>query len=162
VLNSCVITRVSPRVTSDTVKAKMEKIIREDIVLTQEKQPVKLCLEGRSFSCCIHSDLPCKSEAHGTSGQFVLISGHSCIRNLQGSSGCDSGVLWSKVGIDLANYIPSEMSIAARSLTPADRIIGYWVNVELCEDVTTACGNGVCILESRSRPVQLRLRSGYP
>ncbi|EXJ77077.1 hypothetical protein A1O3_10235 [Capronia epimyces CBS 606.96] len=51
----------SSRVPIDTIKEKVEKLINQDIVLTQENEPVRIGLEGRSFSCCIHSDLPSKS-----------------------------------------------------------------------------------------------------
>jgi UPF0271 protein len=48
----------SGRVPLDAVQEKVRRIISEDIVESKSSKDVKLGLQGRNFSCCIHSDLP--------------------------------------------------------------------------------------------------------
>lgn len=46
------------RVPLEDMQPKVEMVIREDAVMSKSGKAVKMNLEGREFSCCIHSDLP--------------------------------------------------------------------------------------------------------
>lgn len=48
----------SGRVPLKTIEEKVRRITAEDIVVSKSGKEVRLGLEGRQFSCCIHSDLP--------------------------------------------------------------------------------------------------------
>jgi hypothetical protein len=45
----------------EDIEPKVRRIIQEDTVIAKTSgAAVKMGLTGRDFSCCIHSDLPCK------------------------------------------------------------------------------------------------------
>jgi UPF0271 protein len=48
----------SGRVPLETIEEKVRMMIKNDIVVSKSGKDLKLGLEGREFSCCIHSDLP--------------------------------------------------------------------------------------------------------